>query len=113
MHLFTKDHSQTTYIITSLVRSFTRIKCHKTKFAPVHKHHAIKNCGGFAITPHTYSIPVAKPDPEVRCSGMVQRRIPLDLSSRSAFATVLHLNSCRKLLSLAAVSLRTLNIPVG
>jgi hypothetical protein len=94
MHLFTKDHSPVTYIITSLVRPFIRIKCHKIKFAPVHKHRAIKDCGGVANKPHTYSIPVVKPDPEVRCSGMVQCRIPLDLSSRSALAIVLHLNSC-------------------
>ena len=47
MHPFTKDHSPLlTYIITSLVRPFLRTKCHKIKFAPVHKHHTMKDCGG-------------------------------------------------------------------
>jgi len=61
-------HQLLTYIITSVVRPFTRIKCHKIKFTPAHKHHAILDCGGVAIKSHTYSVPVAKPDPEVRCS---------------------------------------------
>lgn len=89
MNLFTL-----TYIITSLVRPFKPIKCHKIKFAPLLKHHTMKDCWGVAIKPHTYSIPVGKPDAEVRCSGIVHCHIPLDLSSRSVFAAALHLNSC-------------------